>query len=51
MACFVAGYSFFDSGDIARLGREQARAASISHLVGEYLQITLGLKAESDKCL
>ena len=29
---FVAGYSFFDSGDIDRLGREQKRAANF---VGE----------------
>ena len=34
--CIVAGYSFFDSGDIAKLGRDQARAVSLNHLVGEY---------------
>ena len=36
---FTAGYSFFDSGDIARLGREQARAASFGHFVGTWLLI------------
>ena len=34
--CVAAGYSFFDSGDIAKLGRDQARAVSLNHLVGEY---------------
>ena len=34
--CIAAGYSFFDSGDIAKLGRDQARAVSLNHLVGEY---------------
>lgn len=41
ISCFVAGYSFFDSGDIARLGREQARAASLGHLVGTFDSLCL----------
>lgn len=34
--CNAAGYSFFDSGDIDRLGRDQKRARNF---VGEYLPL------------
>lgn len=43
----AAGYSFFDSGDIDRLGRDQKRARNF---VGEYLPLLsfVPLMAEKD---